>query len=92
MSLKTLKACGDLVHGALAVFEARNRLRGVIDAFKASNGLKEISAEALAVAFPSADESERARIFDCASRLETAFAALNKIADSLPANDLPARP
>ncbi|HYE91771.1 MAG TPA: hypothetical protein VEA38_12155 [Terriglobales bacterium] len=88
MSLKALRACGHLVPGALAVFEARNRLKGVLDGFRARYGVAAITREAVATAFP-ADGVDVDCIFDCASKLQAALVALDKIADSLPENDLP---
>ena len=89
MSLKALRACGTLADGALIVFECRNRLKGALDGFKARNGLKALDADAIAAAFPQASDGERKRILACAAQLQAALDGLDRIADTLPANDLP---
>lgn len=91
MSLKALRACGNLADGALIVFEARNRLRGAVDSFRSRNGIvaSPITAEAIAAAFPQATDADRKQILSCATKLEAALAGLDKIADTLPPNDLP---
>ena len=92
MSLKTMQAHGDLVQVALAVFEARNRVKGGLAAFRTKNRLAAFSADVIAKAFPAATKDEVVRLSECAANLEKALVALDAIADALPANDLPAGP